>query len=73
MWQAHHDILREEVFLKATHGLIGVFFNSRMFEPIANCPDTEKEFDFDEIKLDKVNDVRLIRKDYQFGDKIIYM
>ena len=70
---AHDEILRDDIFLKTTHGLIGVFFNSRMFEAIANFEDIKKEFDFDEIKLDKVNDVRLIRKDYQFGDKIIYM
>ena len=70
---AHDEILREDLFIEATHGSIGIFFNSRMFEAVANFQDIKKDFDFDEIKLDKVNDVRLIRKDYQFGDKIIYM
>ena len=56
-------------------GKCGIFASSYKFESIKSL---ERDFGFKDLfsfdlVFDKVNDLRLFRKDYEFSDKIIKM
>lgn len=71
-----HEIFDEKFFSDLFNGKVAFFDTShrfRSFQEILDSLNLIKDFSFDDIQFKMFNEVRLIRREYQYSNEIIKM